>query len=202
MTETILYLASASPRRHEILNQLQIPHHILRLPEPGGEDEPRLPDEAPEDYVRRTAHEKVLRAACLLSRDHPDAADFYILGADTTVVLDGHILGKPADRADAARTLKRLSGNVHQVHTALAVHHGDQVFEALSVSTVHFKTLGDAEIDMYCAGTEPMGKAGAYGIQGSAAAFISHLSGSYTGVMGLPAYETCELLAMAGYDRT
>lgn len=205
MHQTTLFLASASPRRHEILKQLHIPHSVLHVPAPEGEDEPQEAGESPEDYVRRTAHDKVLRAAQWL-RQSPttptsttDTAEIYLLSADTVVILDGEVLGKPLDHTDAANTLRRLSGKIHHVHTALALHHDEQVFEAISISTVHFKSLSDAEIDSYCATGEPMGKAGAYGIQGPAAAFISHLSGSYTGVMGLPAYETTELLAAAGW---
>lgn len=211
MLQTTLYLASASPRRHEILNQLQIPHSVLHVPAPEGEDEPQLPDETPEDYVRRTARDKVMRAATWLESSSSASThtpsfvsvvpptNAYVMSADTTVVLEGRIVGKPLDRADAANTLRQLSGKVHHVHTAIALHHDTRVFEALSISTVHFKRLDDSEIDRYCATGDPMGKAGAYGIQGLAAAFIAHLSGSYTGVMGLPAYETAELLAAAGW---
>ena len=211
MHQTTLYLASASPRRHEILNQLRIPHSVLHVPTPEGEDEPQLPDETPDDYVRRTARDKVIRAAKWLestsskSNHAPSSLSSvpqtktYVMSADTTVVLEGRILGKPLDKADAEHTLRQLSGKVHHVHTAIALHHDAHVFEALSISTVHFKRLSDNEIDRYCATGDPMGKAGAYGIQGSAAAFIAHLSGSYTGVMGLPAYETAELLAAAGW---
>lgn len=213
MHQKALVLASTSPRRHEILKQLHIPHSVLHVPAPEGEDEPQEPGESPEAYVRRTAHDKVLRAADWLRRS-PAAStstsepaptsssvttEIYLLSADTVVILDGEILGKPLDHADAANTLRRLSGNVHHVHTALALHHDEQVFEALSISTVHFKNLSDAEITRYCETGDPMGKAGAYGIQGPAAAFISHLAGSYTGVMGLPAFETTELLAAAGW---
>lgn len=211
MHQTTLYLASASPRRHEILNQLQIPHSVLHVPAPEGEDEPQFPEETPEDYVRRTARDKVIRAAKWLestsskSSHAPSSLSSvpptktYVMSADTTVVLKGRILGKPLDQGDAANTLRELSGKVHHVHTAIALHHDAQVFEALSISTVHFMHLTESEIDRYCATGDPMGKAGAYGIQGLAAAFIAHLSGSYTGVMGLPAYETTELLAAAGW---
>lgn len=225
----ILYLASASPRRHEILKQLLIPHKVLCMPPAAGEDEPQLPDETPQEYVRRTSREKAVRAVEWLKgrpenqiqpfiravyapqatcRPEPAKATLaspsatlkqYVLSADTTVVLDQKILGKPKDRFDAAQTLKSLSGNVHHVHTAVTLACGDQISECLSISTVYFKSLSDAEIEAYCATDDPMGKAGAYGIQGPAAAFVSHLSGSYTGVMGLPAYETTELLAAAGY---
>lgn len=235
MHDTTLYLASASPRRHDILKQLDIPHSVLRIPSPKGEDEPRLRGESPQDYVRRTAYEKARNAVQWMATvtashvtqcvTHSHAAQFYsaahasdgtseealegfhpsenvdrfyILSADTTVVIDEQTLGKPADRTHAAQTLKLLSGRTHQVLTAVALYHQGQFSEALSVSTVRFKTLTDLEIETYCATGDPMGKAGAYGIQGPAAAFVSHLSGSYTGVMGLPAHETAELLRAAG----
>lgn len=204
MTHTCLYLASASPRRHEILTQLHIPHQILTVPSPQGEDEPRLPGELPAAYVRRTAREKAQRAANRLAQftanaRPPTDSTSYILSADTTVILNQDILGKPTDRQDAATTLKRLSGRTHEVHTAVALYHDGVMSESVSISTVRFKILTDTEIANYCATDDPMGKAGAYGIQGPAAAFVSHLSGSYTGVMGLPAYETVQLLTHAGY---
>lgn len=200
MLDPILYLASDSPRRHEILKQLNIDHQVIQVPTPPGEDEPRIAGESPQDYVRRTANEKALRAAEFLKRTtRKGIAGVYILTADTTVILEDQILGKPRNRSDAAATLRSLSGKVHHVHTALALYHDEKLLQGLSVSTVHFKELSGAEINTYCATDDPMGKAGAYGIQGPAAAFISHLSGSYTGVMGLPAYETTELLTMAGF---
>lgn len=226
--DTTLYLASASPRRHEILKQLQIPHCVLRIPAAAGDDEPRLPGETPQDYVRRTSLDKAVRAKewlenrpeqqiqPLISAVYPPRASCasedidtpgsgsdttekrYILSADTTVVLDGKILGKPKNLDDAFQTLTSLSGNIHHVHTAITLACDTQVWEALSISTVYFKDLSTVEIQAYCDTGDPMGKAGAYGIQGPAAAFISQMSGSYTGVMGLPAYETAKLLAAAG----
>lgn len=221
-----LYLASASPRRHDILKQLRIAHYVIRVPEPDGEDEPQLHGEAPQDYVRRTAREKALHAAewfkqapadqlrrrihhayamedrehaCAMEgRDHAGDSP-YILCADTTVAMGDHILGKPHDTRDAVRTLTQLSGKTHNVYTAVALWHADQLFETLSVSTVRFKTLQPTEIDAYCATGEHMGKAGAYGVQGAAAAFVAHMEGSHTGIVGLPAYETTMLLAKAGY---
>lgn len=196
---TVLYLASASPRRHEILNQLGIAHQVLHVPAPEGEDEPQWPNETPADYVRRTAREKAeravrwlgstQRAASLLPPEHA-----CILTADTTVILDGQVLGKPRDPQDAAAMLTRLSGRTHHVHTAIVLAAHGQLFEGLSINEVHFKPLSQADIDAYCASGEPLGKAGAYAIQGRAAAFVCHLSGSHSGVMGLPAYETCLLL--------
>ncbi len=200
MHQHILYLASASPRRHEILLQLGIPHQILSVPNPEGEDEPQLPDEAATNYVQRIAREKAIRASQWLAGTTMDAngsiafTENPILAADTTVILDGKVLGKPDDHAHAAELLKRLSGNTHHVHTAVVLVSQGQLYEQVSVTEVSFQVLSEDEIARYCESNEPMGKAGAYGIQGRAAAFISHISGSYTGVMGLPAFETCHLL--------
>ncbi len=195
-----IYLASASPRRHEILLQMGVNHDILTVPAPQGEDEPRLDNEAPDVYVCRTAREKAIRARQWLSREHasgsadPLDASRPVLSADTTVILDNDILGKPASRDDARRMLACLSGRTHTVHTAVVLAYGDQLLEDVSITQVRFKSLSDAEIDDYCATGEPMGKAGGYGIQGKAAVFIEHISGSYTGVMGLPIFETWRLL--------
>lgn len=194
-----IYLASASPRRHELLLQMGVTHDILRVPAPAGEDEPRLPGEPAHVYVRRTARDKALRARHWvdggatvdgkpLDRARP------ILSADTTVILDGDILGKPADTADAAAMLARLSGRSHSVHTAIALSRGAELLEDVSITEVRFKPLSLEEIRAYCATGEPMGKAGAYGIQGLAGLFVEYISGSYTGVMGLPVFETGRLL--------
>ncbi|WP_448153102.1 Maf family protein, partial [Castellaniella caeni] len=200
-------LASASPRRHEILDQLAIHHGVLRVPAPEGEDEPQLPGEPPAQYVRRTAREKALRAAHWLQvggRPDPSPGDWPehwascpVLCADTTVILDSQVLGKPNDTEDAARMLSRLSGRQHHVHTAVVVALGERLFEAVSVSEVRFQILSPATIERYCASGEPFGKAGSYAIQGRAAAFITRLSGSHSGVMGLPAHETTQLLLRA-----
>jgi len=208
MIPAFILLASASPRRHEILNQLGIGHGVLRVPPPQGEDEPRLPGEAAADYVRRTARDKARQALAWLAAggrperipaDWPEAwAQAPILCADTTVILDGDVLGKPADADDAAAMLRRLSGRAHQVHTAVALSAGGRLLEACQISQVGFQTLSDADIQQYCASGEPFGKAGSYAIQGRAAAFITHLSGSHSGVMGLPAHETTQLLRQAG----
>lgn len=215
---TRLYLASASPRRHEILKQLLIPHQVLQVPPQAGSDEPQLDGEPADLYVRRTARDKVVHAVRWLTRqgtaadamtlsttaatpDTPDTLsdDIVILCADTVVILDGLVLGKPLDYDDAARTLCFLSGRTHQVHTAVAVQRAGTLFESVSISEVSFKVLTSSEIEAYCKIGDGMGKAGAYGIQGPAAAFVTRLSGSYTGVMGLPAYETLELLKTAHY---
>ncbi len=121
-----------------------------------------------------------------------------LLAADTTVILAGKVLGKPVDRDDAIRILRALSGSAHEVHTAVAVCSGGRLQEAVSVTEVRMRELTDAEISRYCDSGEPFGKAGAYGIQGLAGTFISHIAGSYTGVMGLPLFETANLLRAAG----
>ncbi|HEY9316866.1 MAG TPA: nucleoside triphosphate pyrophosphatase [Achromobacter sp.] len=191
-----LYLASASPRRRELLTQIGLAHEVLRVPAPPGEDEPQHPGESAADYVRRTASDKALRGRdWMRSQALPTLP---LLAADTTVVLDGVVLGKPADRDDAMRILRALSGATHDVHTAVAVWAGNQLLEAVSVTQVRMRELTDDEIGRYCDSGEPFGKAGAYGIQGLAGTFIAHISGSYTGVMGLPLFETANLLRAAG----
>ncbi|WP_191577072.1 Maf family protein [Achromobacter insolitus] len=191
-----LYLASASPRRRELLNQIGLAHQVLLVPAPPGEDEPQHPGESAADYVQRTARDKALRG-----RDWMRAHDMPILpllAADTTVILAGEVLGKPADRDDAIRNLQALSGKTHEVHTAVAVCSGDRLLEAVSITEVHMRALQEDEIGRYCDSGEPFGKAGAYGIQGLAGTFVSHIAGSYTGVMGLPLFETANLLREAG----
>lgn len=196
MSAPIIYLASASPRRHEILQQMKVLHQVLRVPAAPGEDEPRLENETPECYVRRTARDKATRATeWILAQS---LSHWPVLSADTTVILDQDILGKPADDDDAARMLGRLSGRTHSVHTAIALAHQGGLLEDVSITTVRMKKLSPAEIDAYCKTGEPLGKAGSYGIQGYAARFIEHISGSYTGVMGLPIFETHRLLQTAG----
>src|SRR5690606_31293699 len=190
-----LYLASASPRRHEILTQLGVPHDVLKLPAVAGEDEPRLPGEPPADYVRRTARDKALRALAYLAS--PAGSGFEprpVLASDTTVILDDDILGKPVNVDDARRMLWRFSGREHEVRTAVVVATPERLLEDVSVTTVHFAKLNEADIDAYCASGEPMDKAGAYGIQGLAGLFVEHIAGSFTGVMGLPVFETGRLL--------
>jgi septum formation protein len=191
-----LYLASASPRRRELLTQIGLAHQVLDVPAPPGEDEPRHPGEAASHYVRRTAREKAVRGeqyrrACGL-------APLPLLAADTTVILDGDVLGKPADRSDAIRLLGRLSGTTHEVHTAVTVVVNGRMHEDVSITEVRMRAIDTDEIERYCDSGEPYGKAGAYGIQGLAAAFIAHIAGSYTGVMGLPLYETAALLRRVG----
>jgi septum formation protein len=189
-TSARLYLASASPRRRELLTQVGLAHEVLLVPAPPGEDEPQHPGESAADYVQRTARDKALRGRdWMLSQDLPQLP---LLAADTTVILAGAVLGKPADRDDAMRILRALSGSAHEVHTAVAVWTGNQLLEAVSITEVRMRALTDEELGRYC------DKAGAYGIQGLAGTFVSHIAGSYTGVMGLPLFETANLLRAAG----
>ncbi|CAB3910281.1 septum formation inhibitor Maf [Achromobacter sp. ACM04] len=195
-TSARLYLASASPRRRELLTQVGLAHEVLLVPAPPGEDEPQHPGESAADYVQRTARDKALRGRdWMLSQDLPQLP---LLAADTTVILAGAVLGKPADRDDAMRILRALSGSAHEVHTAVAVWTGNQLLEAVSITEVRMRALTDEELGRYCDSGEPYGKAGAYGIQGLAGTFVSHIAGSYTGVMGLPLFETANLLRAAG----
>ena len=192
-----LYLASASPRRHELLNQVGIRHEVILPPSPEGEDEPIYANETAIDYVQRTALDKLKHAVAWRASQPNRHQDWPILCADTTVELNGEILGKPIDLEHAAQLLACLSDNVHQVHTAACLYYQGQYFQTLSSSRIYFKPLTDAEIKQYCASHEPLGKAGAYGIQGQAAIFIKHLEGSYSGVMGLDLFQTHQLLQSA-----
>ncbi|MCZ2405980.1 MAG: Maf family nucleotide pyrophosphatase [Burkholderiales bacterium] len=199
-----IYLASQSPRRSQLLDQIGVPHRLLVPNAPGdvAEDtealEQVLPGEAPAAYVERVTALKLDAAVQRLARR--GLAPAPILCSDTTVALDGRIFGKPETADDARSMLARLAGREHRVLTAVAVQAGAQRFAALSVSQVRLGTLSPAQIDAYIATGEPMGKAGAYGIQGAAAAFIAHMSGSYSGIMGLPLYETACLLRSAGFS--
>ena len=191
-----LYLASASPRRRELLTQIGLPHEVLRVPAPPGEDEPQHPGESAADYVRRTARDKAERGRDWLRAQSLPVMP--LLAADTTVILAGQVLGKPADRDDAIRILQALSGQTHQVHTAVALWSGERLLESVSITEVQMRPLQADEIARYCDSGEPYGKAGAYGIQGLAGTFIARIDGSYTGVMGLPLFETANLLRAAG----
>ena len=198
-----IYLASQSPRRRQLLEQIGVRHELL-LPNAAGdvaEDaeaiEIALAGEAPRDYVQRVTGLKLDAAVARLARRGLPAAP--VLCSDTTVALGTQILGKPEDAADAARILALLSGQEHEVLTAVALQSDDQRFTALSMSSVRFAPMSPAQISAYVATGEPMGKAGAYGIQGAAAIHVAHLSGSYTGIMGLPLYETAGLLRQAGW---
>lgn len=196
MSEPLIYLASASPRRHELLNQIGIAHQVIDVPSPPGEDEPQHAGETPADYVVRTAHDKAARALVWVAQSGMPVRP--ILSADTTVILDGDVLGKPRDLADAQRMLTLLSGRTHEVRTAVVLAHAGQTDHRVSITQVSFATLSALEIHAYCASGEPFGKAGAYGIQGFAGAFIQNLQGSYSGVMGLPVFEVSQLLKTRG----
>jgi len=197
-----LYLASQSPRRSQLLEQIGVPHRLLVPNAPGDVSEDTealelvLPGEPPASYVERVTALKLDAAVQRLVRRGLPAAP--ILCSDTTVALNDRIFGKPLDADDARHMLAQLSGQEHRVLTAVAVQAGAQRFAALSVSHVRFAELDPVQIDAYVATGEPLGKAGAYGIQGAAAAFIAHISGSYSGIMGLPLYETAQLLRQAG----
>jgi septum formation protein len=191
-----IYLASRSPRRRELLSQIGVRYHLLLFRERLGErpevDEAVIEGEAPAAYVERMARAKAEAGwNRMLQRNLPHAP---ILAADTTVALGGRILGKPKDRAEAAEMLALLSGERHEVLTGVALKHQDQVEFALSISEVLLKKLTPEEIAQYVSSGEGDDKAGAYAIQGRAARFIVELRGSYSGVMGLPLYETSLLL--------
>ena len=197
-----IYLASQSPRRSQLLEQIGVPHRLLVPNAPGDVSEDTealelvLPGEPPAAYVERVTALKLDAAVQRLARRGLPTAP--ILCSDTTVALNDRIFGKPLDADDARHMLAQLSGQEHRVLTAVAVQAGAQRFAALSVSHVRFAELDSVQIDAYVATGEPLGKAGAYGIQGPAAAFIAHISGSYSGIMGLPLYETAQLLRQAG----
>ena len=189
-----IYLASRSPRRRELLAQLGVAFDELLTLELHGADVDETPhaDEVAPAYVMRVARAKAeLGWRQIASRA---LAPLPVLAADTTVVLDGEILGKPADAEHAGQMLRRLSAHTHEVLTAVAIARGDRMETALSASTVEFRNLDDAEIRAYAASGEPLDKAGAYAIQGGAAVFITRLAGSYSGIMGLPLIATAELL--------
>jgi septum formation protein len=188
----MIYLASQSPRRRELLEQLGVGHRIL-VPEV---NEASLPKESPEGYVTRLARIKAEVGWMRVSERRRTPRP--VLAADTAVILGKRIMGKPADAADAAMMLAALSGRTHRVLTAVAVAFQGKLGTALSQTKVRFRRLDAAEIDAYVATGEPLDKAGAYAIQGRAAAFIRHIDGSYSGVMGLPLFETAQLLKKFG----
>ncbi|HSV46880.1 MAG TPA: Maf family protein [Ramlibacter sp.] len=195
---TFLYLASQSPRRSQLLDQLGIKHELLL---PGTEEDAEaieavLPGEAPATYVRRVTALKLDAAVARLARR--GLAPAPILCADTTVARGRTIYGKPADGRDAARMLRELSGATHRVLTAVAVQNGRKRQAAVSDSRVTFSPWTPAQIAAYVASGEPNGKAGAYAIQGPAAAHIARIGGSYSGIMGLPLFETAQLLRAVG----
>ena len=192
-----IYLASQSPRRRQLLEQLGVRLSLL-LPDDSDAAEALeavRAGEAPATYVRRVTRLKLDDAVLRLAEQARPGAP--VLCADTTVALGRAILGKPRDAQDAADMLRQLSGDTHRVLTAVAVQQGDWRGEAMSESRVRFATLRDDDIKAYVASGEWRGKAGAYAIQGRAAAFIEHISGSYSGIMGLPLFETAALLRAA-----
>lgn len=181
----MLYLASQSPRRRQLLEQLDVPFTVVDV----DVAEVRGTAESPHDYVSRVARDKAKAGRALVG--HVDAV---VLGADTEVVLDDDVFGKPVDADDAKAMLHRLSGRTHDVISALWVLGKAQERCEICVSKVRFSALTEAQIDAYVATGEPFGKAGAYAIQGRGGALIEHLDGSYSGVMGLPVFETARLL--------
>jgi septum formation protein len=189
-----IYLASQSPRRSQLLTQLGVRHELL-LPDTQEDAESLeavLPNEVPLSYVQRVTRLKLAAALQRLERRQLPPAP--VLCSDTTVVLGNTIYGKPQDAADAMRMLQALSGQTHEVMTAVALGLGEKQLEACSTSHVTFAKMSAQDIEAYVASGEPMGKAGAYAVQGGAAAYISRINGSYTGIMGLPLYETAQLL--------
>ncbi len=200
MSDKSIYLASRSPRRRELLRQIGVIFEIIPLREapryPADVDETPRADEAPDAYVLRVAREKA-RAAVDITRIRR-LAPRPVLAADTTVVCDGAILGKPANAAAAARMLESLGGRAHRVLTAVAVTVGDVIDTRISESQVWFRALSAEEIRRYVATGESTDKAGAYAVQGRAAAFITRIEGSYSSIMGLPLAETADLLRNHG----
>lgn len=199
MTDPFIYLASQSPRRAQLLGQLGVRHELLlATPDEDAESlEVVLAGESPIAYVQRVTALKL--DAAVARRERRELAAGPVLCADTTVALGRTILGKPDDARDAERMLAMLSGATHRVLTAVALQNGRRRLAALSVSRVRFAPLTRAQIARYAASGEPLGKAGAYAIQGAAAAFIEHINGSYSGIMGLPMFETAQLLRQSGF---
>ena len=199
-TDRKIYLASKSSRRRELLRQIGVDFELLllrdRSPDGPAVSEIVLPNELAEDYVLRVTLEKAASAVQAMAVRRLPARP--VLAADTTVVVDGRILGKPADVDQAYAMLKSLSGRRHQVFTAVAVCAEGKTAHFTQRSDVTFAPLSDAVIRTYCATQEPYDKAGGYGIQGMAAVFVADMTGSYSGIMGLPLFETAQLLQQAG----
>ena len=189
MTVPRIVLGSASPRRRELLSLIAVPHDVI----PADIDEAEHAGEAPAAYVERLAREK----ATAVARAAPDAL---VIGADTTVVIDGAILGKPADTADAARMLGMLAGRSHAVYTSVAVCHDGRLESDIEVVAVSMRPLGADEIEAYIATGEPMDKAGAYGIQGYGATIVDRIDGDYFAVMGLPLVRLVRLMQRLGVE--
>ena len=199
-----IYLASKSPRRKELLQQVGIAYEVLLLRDapPRGPDvtEIVLPGEKPQAYVARVTQEKAEMAWKVIQlRGLPQRP---VLAADTTVVLGEQILGKPANRDAAIAMLSQLAGQTHQVLTSIAVRSAQGLHTVTQCSDVSFAAMSPAEIAAYCDTSEPYDKAGGYGIQGAAARYIANIRGSYSGIMGLPIFETCQLLEAAGVRNT
>lgn len=188
MSAFSIYLASQSPRRRELLTQIGIAHQVIAV----DIDESQRPGELAAAYVQRLASEKAAAGEQYLRAQNLPFKP--VLGADTAVVIDNEILGKPVDKAEGIATLQRLSGRDHEVITGIAVHANAVCESGLSRTRVWFRALNDAEIEEYWASGEPHDKAGAYGIQGLAAKFIERIEGSYSGVVGLPLFEVAQLL--------
>jgi septum formation protein len=205
MSADFIYLASGSPRRQQLLRQIGVRFRVLGIEV----DETLLPGETADAYVRRLAQNKALAGAAQLAGRLPDAAQEQaarleqaaVLGADTAVAQDGRILGKPVDAPDGARMLGELSGRVHQVLTAIALVTASGLHTRLSRSEVTFREISAAEAHAYWLTGEPGDKAGGYAIQGRGAVFVAALKGSFSGVMGLPLFETALLLEAAGVPR-
>lgn len=196
-----LYLASRSPRRRELLNQIGIDFDTVVFRDgtraDSETDETPQPGENPVAYVERVARAKAIHGLKIVEERKLPMRP--VLSADTTLEFNGEIIGKPVDRADAAAILRRLSGQTHRVLTGVAINHMGHTEYVLSTSEVTFREIDDEEIRHYVMSGEPMDKAGAYGIQGRAGLFVKHLSGSFTGVMGLPVCETGDLLKKLGF---
>jgi septum formation protein len=190
MSYEFIWLASASPRRSQLLHQIGVPHRVC----PAGLDEARLPHEPPRVYVERLARDKAVAARASITED-PGAP---VLAADTAVVLGDQIFGKPETEAECMAMLGALSGRTHEVMTAVAVLTSGALLADVSVSRVTFRELASDECRRYWRCGEPRDKAGGYAVQGRGAVFISRIEGSYSGVMGLPLYETARLLEAAG----
>lgn len=190
MTKKPLYLASTSPRRKELLEQLHLDFDVVNAPV----EEVALPHESPESYARRIAIEKALAGFNKVA-----GKAVWVIGGDTVVLVDGKVLGKPKNQVDSYRMLSLLSGKTHSVLSAVAIVFDGEVFSAVNTTKVSFKALSETEIKEYIASGEPQDKAGSYAIQGLAAKFIVAIDGSYTGVMGLPLFELNALLIQSGY---
>lgn len=190
MNKPLIVLASSSLRRRALLEQIGVAFKSVVVQ---ADETPRV-GETPTQYVHRVAAEKSQLGQNLSASGLP------VLGADTEVVVDGQVMGKPRDFEHARQILRRLSGREHQVLSALSLRLGERHWQALSISSVGFREIGEEEIACYWSSGEPCDKAGAYAIQGLGAVFVRHLSGSFSGVMGLPLFETGELLKQAGIE--